>query len=113
MLTMQLMLTMRLLLTLRCLALPVMVEIGCYKDKQEPNRALRHLIANLRSEIDWYNVRSMVTKCGERAHERGFKYFGIQFYGECWADDDAESRYDMYGEADPTDEHQKCFEGIK
>ena len=94
------------------IGIPRLIEVGCYKDISN-DRALRHLYANLRDKIDWYNLRSMVTKCAERAYERGYKYFGIQFYGECWGDKEAESRYDMHGEADPKDEKQKCFEGKK
>lgn len=65
------------------------------------------MIANLRDEIDWYNVRSMVTKCAERAHEEGHQYFGIQFYGECWVDKEGAARYHMHGKA----ESKKCYEG--
>ena len=52
--------------------LPRLIEVGCYKDSGS-NRALRTLIGFLRREIDWYNLRSMVAKCAERAWQRGFR----------------------------------------
>lgn len=39
------------------------------------------------------------------------RYFGIQFYGECWSDKEAESRYDMHGEVDGSNTEQNCIEG--
>jgi len=96
----------------KCLqtGLPRLIEVGCYKDS-ESNRALRTLYAFLRLEIDWYNLRSMITKCAERAWSRGFRYFGIQFYGECWSDEEAETRYAMHGEVDASNTEQNCLEG--
>lgn len=96
----------------KCLqtGIPRLIEVGCYKDSQS-NRALRTLFAYLRSEVDWYNLRSMVTKCAERAWKRGFRYFGIQFYGECWGDVEAEARFAMHGEVDRKHSEQNCIEG--
>lgn len=76
--------------------LPQILDVGCYQDKSD-DRALNKLYANLRSQIDWWNMRSMVTKCAERAFVRGYKYFGVQFYGECWGDDRLRPSYDKYG----------------
>ena len=76
--------------------LPQILGVGCYQDKSD-DRALNKLYANLRSQIDWWNMRSMVTKCAERAFVRGYKYFGVQFYGECWGDDRLRPSYDKHG----------------
>lgn len=76
--------------------IPQILEVGCYKDNRK-NRALNELYANLRRGIDWWNLRSIVTKCAERAFVRGFKYFGVQFYGECWGDDRPRPSYDKHG----------------
>lgn len=76
--------------------LPQILAVGCYQDKSD-DRALNKLYANLRSQIDWWNMRSMVTKCAERAFVRGYKYFGVQFYGECWGDDRLRPSYDKHG----------------
>lgn len=97
----------------KCLqkGLPRLIEVGCYKDSKS-NRALRTLYAFLRKEIDWYNLRNMVTKCAEKAWERGFRYFGIQFYGECWSDEEAETRYNMHGEVGRLQREQNCIEGV-
>ena len=42
-------------------------------------------------------MRSIVTKCAERAFARGYKHFGVQFYGECWGDDRPRPPYDKHG----------------
>ena len=39
------------------------------------------------------------------------RYFGIQFYGECWSDEEAETRYAMHGEVDASHTEQNCVEG--
>ena len=38
-----------------------------------------------------------MTKCAERAFVRGYRYFGVQFYGECWGDDRPRPTYDKHG----------------
>ncbi len=32
----------------------------------------------------------MLCHCGKKAKEGGFKYFGLQYYGECWAGNNAD-----------------------
>ena len=39
----------------------------------------------------------LVCRCAKAASNKGYVYFGIQFYGECWSSVDAESRFHMYG----------------
>lgn len=39
------------------------------------------------------------------------RYFGIQFYGECWGDVEGEARYAMHGEVDRKHSEQNCIEG--
>lgn len=75
---------------------PQILEVGCYRDKSS-DRALDNLYANLRKQIDWWNRRAIVTKCAERAFVRGYRYFGVQFYGECWGDDRPRPTYDKHG----------------
>lgn len=76
--------------------LPQILEVGCYRDTQE-DRALNNMYASLRGNIDWHNLRSLVTRCAERAFELGYQYFGVQFYGECWGDDRPRPTYDKHG----------------
>lgn len=76
--------------------LPQILEVGCYRDAQE-DRALNNMYASLRGNIDWHNLRSLVTRCAERAFELGYRYFGVQFYGECWGDDRPRPTYDKHG----------------
>ena len=53
-----------------------------------------HLVANLRDEIDWYNLNKTVEKCAELVHDRGWKNFGLQCYGECWSGQNGRTTYD-------------------
>lgn len=76
--------------------LPQILEVGCYRDAQG-DRALNNMYASLRGNIDWHNLRSLVTRCAERAFELGYRYFGVQFYGECWGDDRPRPTYDKHG----------------
>ena len=50
-------------------------------------------------------MRSMVTKCAESAHELGYKYFGIQFYGECHGSKSGHLNFDQYGKG------SECIQG--
>jgi len=75
---------------------PQILEVGCYRDVSK-DRAFNKLFANLRTQLDWWNMRAIVTKCAERAFVRGYKYFGVQFYGECWGDDRPLPTYDKHG----------------
>jgi len=73
---------------------------GCYKDyRQEmPDRPLPDYILNDRDPthrswsgimIDWMKwntyMPNLVCRCANQARSLGYKYFGLQFYGECWA----------------------------
>merc|ERR1712141_458904 len=62
--------------------IPKIYAIGCYKDNPY-NRHLPVFIANFRSQIDWKDMSKTVISCARKA--TSYKYFGIQFYGECWA----------------------------
>ncbi|XP_022808637.1 uncharacterized protein LOC111345619 [Stylophora pistillata] len=64
------------------------------------------MYAYLRGNIDWHNLRSMVTRCAERAFELGYRYFGVQYYGECWGDDRVRPTYDKH------DAGKGCTDGV-
>ena len=63
---------------------------GCYKDVLG-NKALPHLILNVRKPdgpgVDWNNWKTflpnLICDCANKAKELNYKYFGIQYYGEC------------------------------
>ncbi|XP_078360691.1 uncharacterized protein LOC144645089 [Oculina patagonica] len=38
-----------------------------------------------------------VHQCAHVAYDKGYEYFAIQFYGECWGGKDAGKSYDKYG----------------
>ena len=64
--------------------------LGCYKDIKN-DRALPHQYLNIRegSGIQWNKTRHrgldlVVKQCSEKAYEKGYEYFGVQHYGECY-----------------------------
>lgn len=40
---------------------------------------------------------SLVCRCATAAANKGYSFFGIQFYGECWSSADAAQRLNIYG----------------
>lgn len=62
--------------------------VGCYKDTNQ-DRALPHRYLNLRGGgIQWNKTRRgldlVVKECSEEAYKKGYEYFGVQHYGECY-----------------------------
>ena len=39
----------------------------------------------------------LIDHCAKRTKSKGYSYFGIQHYGECWSGDAADRTYSMYG----------------
>ncbi|XP_028411153.1 uncharacterized protein LOC114533760 [Dendronephthya gigantea] len=85
--------------------------IGCRKDKRH-DRALPKMLINERDRssnyyngfnIDWYNwddyLPAFTCRCAEAAMKKGYKYFGLQFWGECWSGPSpaADTEYDKHG----------------
>lgn len=59
--------------------------VGCYKDRG--NRAMPHFVDDFTSDFECYN----------ECKDNGFKFFGKQWYGECWCG--ADRGYKKYGQA--------------
>lgn len=94
------------------------VPMGCYRDKggldvnNQPRRVLPNYIYNERDpkvkhnyggrKIDWGNWNNyypgFACRCAEKAKEKGYDLFGVQFYGECWAGKSSLHNYKKYGE---------------
>ncbi|XP_020917135.1 uncharacterized protein LOC110254475 [Exaiptasia diaphana] len=74
-------------------------SLGCFLDKGVDNsRPFPQLIVNYREAIDWHDLKtSVIDKCAKKTKERGYTYFGIQFYGECWSGPDDDVQYDRDG----------------
>lgn len=83
----------------------IQVAVGCYRDRSGSGRAMPDLLASYRKNgLVWSNLdETVIQKCRKEAEERGFKCFGIQFYGECWSGLNACDTYDIYGRSD------ECF----
>jgi len=73
-------------------------KVGCYNDRVLPDRPLPYELLNRRDKInhnndgffinwDDYNttLHALACSCAELAFGRGYTYFGLQFYGECWS----------------------------
>lgn len=55
----------------------------------------------------WFTPFSLACRCAERALQKGYNYFGLQFYGECWSGPFAEFNYSRAGVSD------KCIMNLK
>lgn len=88
-------------------------KVGCYNDKRKASkRAMGDLLFQDRKKgksfsgqkIDWKHwdtyLPDLVCRCAEAASNRGFVFFGIQFYGECWSSADAAQRFFIYNSND-------------
>lgn len=84
--------------------MPRFEAIGCFRDLGKDPRPLPKLLADLRNDIDWYNINKTIDKCSRLANENEYQYFGVQFYGECWSGQ--QPRYDKDGKS------QKCVAGV-
>ena len=73
------------------------VPIGCFKDKMKHPRPLPDLIKNFRGHLDWKNLNKTIDACAKEAENKGYLYFGLQFYGECWSGPKAHLTYDRDG----------------
>lgn len=47
---------------------------------------------------------SLACRCGEKASQKGYTVFGLQFYGECWSGQNAEFNFNREGAA----KDEKC-----
>lgn len=57
-----------------------------------------------------YCPSRLVCRCAVATNNKGYVYFGIQFYGECWSSADAGDRFHIYGPNDKcvNTEYKSC-----
>ena len=67
--------------------------VGCFRDSYVEPRPLPELIANFRDTIDSKDINKTVRACATIARDKGYKFFGIQFFTECWSGTGAETTY--------------------
>jgi len=82
--------------------------IGCFQDFRN-DRALPEQLINERDTlshvfngklINWkdpHYLPSFICRCASLAKKRGYGYFGIQFYGECWSGRYSHRLYHKHG----------------
>ena len=79
--------------------LPPLEPLGCFHDNLY-SRALPDLYTSVRGQINWFKMELVVRMCARVALDKGYSYFGIQFYGECYSGDKAAADYAKHGKAD-------------
>jgi len=93
-------------------------KVGGFIERDD--RVLSDLLVNDRDctsdrndghRLDWnqfeQSIHSLACRCAEKAKEKGFKVFGLQFFGECWSGPLAEANFAKYGAADPSELYQE------
>ncbi|XP_068698000.1 matrilin-4-like [Montipora foliosa] len=89
-------------------------KIGCFKDKIYPSRPLPELLLNDRDiysnshqpgyRLDWnkwnQSKHSLACRCAQKALQKGYRVFGLQFYGECWSGPLGQFNYSRDGASD-------------
>ncbi|XP_078348187.1 uncharacterized protein LOC144633234 isoform X3 [Oculina patagonica] len=97
-------------------------KVGCFKDNTKNGmRTLPDLLINDRDpksdaydghRLDWHaweeSMLSLACRCANATREKGWKVFGMQFYGECWSGENGETLFNKYGEAPPS----KCVQEL-
>lgn len=98
------------------------LKLGCYNDKHaRGHRPLSNLLFTDRDpksykfsgkRIDWENLDSymkdVVCRCAEQAKAQGYMFFGLQFYGECWASEEFTFNIDGLGEGCMSSDYEPC-----
>ncbi|XP_067043371.1 uncharacterized protein [Acropora muricata] len=99
-------------------------KIGCFVDNTGQQGALRTLPVLLVNDrdptsdaydghrLDWHkwpeSIHSLACRCENVTRARGWKVFGLQFYGECWSGQTGETTFNKYGVANP----KKCIQEL-
>lgn len=87
--------------------LPPSYALGCYNDHMTSRRVPVFLKSYRGSSLfDWNNMLPTIEQCAQLAHKSGYKYFAIQFYGECWAGDAS-----VANTYDTAEASTNCFSG--
>ncbi|XP_078379791.1 uncharacterized protein LOC144662767 isoform X2 [Oculina patagonica] len=98
------------------------LRLGCFNDKHA--RGLRPMPDMLFTDrdsssskfsgihVDWKNwdtyMKGVVCRCAEKAKAEGYMFFGLQYYGECWASKESTFNIDGMGEGCTSTNHEPC-----
>ena len=87
--------------------------LGCFHAKG-PNTILPHnSLVNLRHTIDWAKWtkdgtgQDLIQKCADLAVQKNKKYFGVEFYGECYFGDSVDETMPKVTTVDGCDKYCK------
>ena len=78
--------------------LPNLKPLGCYHDESN-DRALPDYYADFRRQIDWTQLDETIRQCAQVAYNKGYHYFAVQYYGECYSGNNASATYAKHGES--------------
>lgn len=48
-------------------------------------------------QLDWTKLNKTIEACAREVRKKDYKYFGLQFYGECWSGPRAQYTYNEDG----------------
>jgi len=84
------------------------VKLGCYGDNMINPRPMPVLVDNYRESLKWTQegYAEVIARCAYATRRRGWGYFGIQYYGECWSGEGSENTYHQCGVSD------RCVNGL-
>jgi len=103
------------------------LKLGCYNDKHASGRRpLPTLLFTDRDDtskefsgmtIDWSNwgayMKRLLCRCAERSKVEGYLFFGVQFYGECWASKEFTFNIDGLAEGCVSSDLEPCSPSSK
>ncbi|XP_078381196.1 uncharacterized protein LOC144663974 [Oculina patagonica] len=62
--------------------------------------------------VDWNNwdtyMKGAVCRCADKAKANGYMFFGLQYYGECWASKEFSFHIDGMEEGCTSTNHEPC-----
>ena len=86
--------------------------VGCYVSA--PDNVLPTLIQNYRGGIDWINWEAafaeIIQNCATAS--QNYTFFGVEFYGECYAGNNLEAAAISQGEVSVNSCDSECFGGV-
>ncbi|KAL9965240.1 hypothetical protein ACROYT_G029011 [Oculina patagonica] len=98
------------------------LRLGCFNDKHV--RGLRPMSDMLFTDrdpssdkfsginVDWTNwdtyVEGVVCRCAKKAKAEGYTFFGLQYYGECWASKEFTFNIDGIADGCTSTNHEPC-----
>lgn len=65
--------------------------LGCYADSKE------RVMPDYFKTVNTNDYKKLFEECRKEAEKREYKYFGVQYWNECWGSKNADKTYDKHG----------------